>query len=437
MAETTGTPSSFRETGYVNGSGMTEWQQWMSGEKVPDLRWPRSIAVFDRMTREDTRISSVLDAISLPVLGTGWRIDGAGARDEVTEFVADNLGLPIKGADEPRQGQRTRSRGRFSWRLHLEQALLQNKHGHSYFEQVYRPGEDGRIWLRKLAPRPAATIRAIHVALDGGLESIEQHAPAGAPVEWLLRPQKIPVSRLVAYVRKPEPGPYQWIGQSMLRPAYKHWILKDELMRIQAAAARRNGIGVPVFWASPEESEDPEKIEKYRQMASQYRGGESSGVGLPKGADAKLLGVQGNLPDLQQAIAYHDKQMALAGLAHYLNLDGGGSYALASVQENTFVQSVQSQTESVRDTANAHIVEDLVDLNFGVDEPAPRIEFDDIGARQDLTASALKLLIDAGLIRLDRSLEEFTRQQYGLPPKDTPPPEQPWTPGTPNPQEDQ
>lgn len=429
MVETTGVPASVSETGYVT-SGPTAYQQWVQSEQVPELQWPASSLIFDRMTRGDTRISSVLEAIHLPVLGTTWWIEQADARDEVTEFVAKNLGLPIKGADNPQSARPTRSRGRFSWRTHLEQALLRDKYGHAYFEQVYRVGDDGRYWLRKLAPRPAATINKINVALDGGLVSIEQHPPANAPLEWLLRKKDIPVSRLVAYIRKPEPGPTQWIGTALLRPAYKHWILKDEFMRIQAATARRNGMGVPVFTASPEESEDPKRLEEYRKMASAYRGGESSGVGLPHGADAKLLGVQGNLPDMHQAIEYHDKMMAIAGLAHYLNLDGGGSYALASVQENTFVQSVQSSTEALRDTTNAHVVEDLVDVNFGVDEPAPRIVFDDIGSRQDLTASALKLLIDAGVIRLDRSLEEFARQQYGLPEKDTPPPAEPWTPET-------
>lgn len=425
MVDTKPPPApSFQEAGYVNKE-VTDYLQWVEAEKVPDLQWPQSITTFARMGREDGRITSLLQAITLPIRRTPWRVAPAGARDEVVEHVARSLGLPIVGESEEDQARtRTRARNRFSWKEHLRLALLQLKYGHSYFEQVYRPGPDGRLWLHKLAPRPAATIAAIHVARDGGLESIEQHAPAGTLTvqQLLLGNPKIPVDRLVAYVREPEPG--DWLGQSILRPAYKNWILKDELLRIEAATARRNGMGVPVATA-PEGEQD---IARYERLASEFRGGESSGVGLPAGADMKLLGVSGNLPDIRQAIEYHDKQMALAGLAHFLNLDRGGSYALASVQADTFVQSVQSTGEQVRDIANAHIVEDLVDLNFGVDEPAPLIVFDEIGSRQDLTAQALKLLIDAGLIRLDRSLEEYARQQYGLPPKDTPPPEEQWTP---------
>ncbi|MDP1165706.1 hypothetical protein, partial [Klebsiella pneumoniae] len=81
----------------------------------------------------------------------------------------------------------------------------------------------------KLAPRPQKTISAFNVALDGGLESIRQYAPASTGrVLYGLTGVEIPVSRLVAYVRDPEPG--DWRGNSILRPAYKHWLLKDEFM---------------------------------------------------------------------------------------------------------------------------------------------------------------------------------------------------------------
>lgn len=425
MAETAAPPVPSYEVGYVRADGgvsTMDWQQWMDEEKVPELRWPQSIGVYGRMMREDGRVSSVISAIGLPIRRTTWRIEKNGASDEVTEFVARNLGLPIVGESEDDK-PRPRTKGRFSWAEHLRWALLMLPYGHSYFEQVYRL-EDGRAHLRKLAPRPHRTIAGINVARDGGLDSIVQRAPAPEmDVRMVVDGGiKIPVSRLVAYVRDPEPG--DWRGSSLLRPAYKHWLLKDELMRIEAATARRNGMGIPVATA-PEGEND---IDRYQKLASSARAGESSGIGLPYGAEMKLLGVSGNLPDIRQAIEYHDRQIALAGLAHFLNLDRGGSYALASVQADTFVQSVQTQGEAVRDIANAHVVEDLVDLNFGEDEPAPRLVFDEIGSRQDLTADALKTLIDAGLIRLDRSLEEYARQQYGLPSKDTPAPEEPWTP---------
>ncbi len=406
----------FREKGYVYGqasaTGVGDFSQWNEFEQVPDLQWPAAIKIYTRMEREDSRVASLLAAIGLPIRRARWAVAQGGARDEVTEFVARNLGLPIDGADETAYAGRRR--GRFSFKQHLVWALGALQFGHSAFEQLYRSEEDGRVWLHKLAPRPQRTISAWNVALDGGLDSIEQLAPAStARVMYGPAPTTIPVSRLVVYSREMEPG--MWVGKSVLRPSYKHWLLKDELMRIEAVAARRNGVGVPVGTAA--EGATQADVDKLAEMAQQYRVGEHSGAGLPFGAKLQLLGVQGNLPDIRAAIAYHDQMIAISGLAHFLNLSGGGSYALASVQESTFNDSVQTEAEWVADVMNDHVVEDLVDINFGPDEPAPRLTFDRIGTNQDATAAALKMLVEAGILSPDVLVEQAVRQRLGLPAK--------------------
>ncbi|RIR60075.1 phage portal protein family protein [Mycobacteroides abscessus] len=422
------------EQGYVlSSAGATGWGGPIDQfEQTTDLIWPLSVWTYTRMVREDARISSVLRAIGLPIRRTAWRIRQNGASDEVTEFIARNLGLPIEGAadeDEPP----ARTRGRFSWDKHLQQALMALRYGHSVFEQVYRlegEGANVRAVLRKLAPRPQVTIAKWNVDRDGGLVSIEQHPssgftmtssgvaiPAGGPLDSI-----IPINRLVVYAHEPDPG--VWIGNSLLRPAYKHWKLKDELMRIEAAAARRHGIGVPVMKGNATDSEDPDRMDELLAIASAFRGGETAGLAITEGEDFAIASPSGTPIDPRRAIEYHDHQMALVALAHFLNLDSkGGSHALASVQADTFVQSVQTEAEDVRDTAQAHVVEDLVDLNFGEDEPAPLLVFDEIGSRQDATAAALQMLVNAGLLTPDPRLEAFIRSATGLPGPDPNAPE--------------
>ncbi|MGR6523844.1 phage portal protein family protein [Rhodococcus erythropolis] len=396
------------EIGYVNGQGK-DWQLWDESEQVPELQWPDAIEVYRRMARGDARVASVLKAIRLPIQSAGWRIDPNGARREVVEFVALNLALPIEG-DGPLP--KTRTKGRFSWKQHVQQALLSLQYGHSFFEQVYRIDDNDRTWLHKLAPRPQRTISKISVELDGGLHSIEQSPPSSPLAGFGTTTVKpIPVSALVAYVNDPEAG--DWLGSSLLRPAYKHWILKDEFMRVQAGTAKRNGMGIPVGTAASDT--DAAEVTKMKDLASGLRGGMASGVGLARGQDLKLLGVSGNLPDMQQAIEYQDKSIALAALAHFLNLDKGGSYSLASVLNDTFDQSVQAVAEALCDTANAHVVEDLVDLNFGPDEPAPLIMFDEIGSRQDATAASMALLRNAGLLDDDDMVKIAVRQSLRIP----------------------
>lgn len=408
------------EIGHVNPHGTDSmWASIMAqAETVPELQWPQAVNVYRRMPREDSRVSSLLAAIKLPIRRTNWMIDPNGADPEVVDLVAESFGLQVRGASGAPRNTKGRARNRFSWSRHLNLALSSIQYGHSYFEQVYRYDErSGRMYLRKLAPRPQSTIAKINVALDGGLESIEQSSAAGVVHirNAVTLPPPIPVSRLVAYVRDPDPG--DWLGESILRPAYKHWLLKDEMMRIEAATARRNGMGLPVYYGSDDEELRGTDLETGRAMTRSVRAGMGSGMAVPAGADFKLLGVQGNLPDIRASIDAHDKAIALSGLAHFLNLDKGGSYALASVQSDTFVQSVQALAEDICDVTNMHVIEDLVDVNFGEDTQAPRLVFDEIGSRQDAVASALAQLVSAGILFPDRTLEESIRQSYGLPSK--------------------
>jgi hypothetical protein len=426
----TAMPVPVSETGFTNPfPGMlSAFSQWDQFEQVPELLWPNSIRTYTRMDKEDSRIRSVLQAIGLPIRRTPWRIAQNGASDEVTEFVAKNLGLPIVGFSQDDQ-PKGRTKDRFSWSKHLMWTLFFLKFGHAVFEQVYRIGPDGRAYLRKLAPRPSATIAYWDIAMDGGLVGITQFPPGtsfGSPMGTTMGGMsglqlQMPVSRLVVYALDEDPG--QWIGNSLLRPAYKHWLLKDELIRIEATSARRNGVGTPVITAPESVSNasiGSQDLLPYLRIAQRFRGGNNSGVALPFGASFELAGIKGaTIGDfIRQAIEYHDKQMALAALAHFLNLDRGGSYALASVQESTFTQGVQQIANIIQDTAQAHVVEDLVDINWGEDEPAPMLVVDDIGSQQDASAAAIQMLVGAGVLTATPDLEAFERQQMGLPPAD-------------------
>lgn len=382
-------------------------------EDNPQLQWPLSAKTYDRMRREDSQVGSVLRAVTLPIRSTEWLIDPSGANEDVVEFVAANLGLPVRGraVEMP-----LRRRDRFSWSEHLRLALLELVFGHSFFEQVYRE-EDGRLWLRKLAWRPPRTISKIDVARDGGLVSIEQSGSLGRGVT-------IPVDRLVAYVNDREGG--NWVGQSLLRGAYKNWLLKDRLLRGQALTVERNGLGVPVHTQAPipeaiKSRDDREawlkqQAEDGLAVARGFRAGETAGVSLPNGASLSLKGVEGDLPDTDKPIRYHDEQIARAVLAHFLNLGTEtGSWALGSTFADFFTNSLNAVAEHVADVTQQHVVEDLVDVNFGASVRAPLLVCEPIGAQHPATSTAIKELIDAGAVTPDEALEAHVRARFALP----------------------
>jgi phage gp29-like protein len=404
------------EIGYQAGS-LASWTSLAaeSYETNPDLMWPHSIDVFDKMRREDSQVGSVLRAVTLPIRSATWQIDPAGASPDVVDLVATDLGLPVKGREVVAP---VRTRGRFSWSEHLRLALLELVFGHSFFEQVYRM-EGDLARLRKLAWRPPRTIAKIEVAKDGGLKSIQQHGVAGPDVT-------IPVERLVAYVNEREGG--NWLGQSLLRTAYKNWLLKDRMLRAQALTVERNGLGVPVYTGA--EAPDTVTGEERQQwlesekeaglkLATGFRAGEAAGASIPASAKLELIGVTGKLPDTDAPIRYHDEQIARAVLAHFLNLGTEtGSWALGSTFANFFTDSLNAVAGHIADVTQQHVVEDLVDLNWGPDEPAPRLVCEQIGSEQAATAEAIKQLIESKAVTPDDGVETFMRASYGLPVKD-------------------
>lgn len=403
MADTANAPTA--AIGYTQAPHYNWWLY--ENETTPELQWPQSIYVYDQMRRTDAQVASVLRAVTLPVRRTPWRIDPNGARPEVVQFVADDLGLPVAGEHDVRPP--LRSKNRFSWPEHLRLALTMLPFGHSYFEQLYRVNADGtEAHLAKLEFRPQTTIERIDVATDGGLIAIKQYWTARDRV-----PQPIPVDRLVGYVHEREGG--NWLGTSILRNCYKNWLLKDRLLRVQAQTIERNGMGIPDYEAAETET----SLAAGLALTTTLKAGEASGVSRPNGSKLRLMGVEGTLPDADKPIRYHDEQIARAVLAHFLNLGTEtGSWALGSTFADFFTLSLQTLAQMIASTATQHIIEDLVDVNWGPDEPAPKLCFDEIGSRQQATAESLKALVDAGIIHPDEPLEGATRQFYGLPPAD-------------------
>jgi len=394
-------PKPVREKGYATQDAGAWWTD-LTDEHTPELRWPLSIDVFDRMRRQDAQVSSVMRAVKSPIIRTQWRIDGTGCDPEVTQFVADNLGLPIVGEPEDdKPAARLRGRDRFSWDGHLRLALLALDFGHMYFEQVYRLDDAGQFRLRKLGPRMPRTISKVNTARDGGLVSIEQFGTMTGTGGVTL-----PVNRLVAYVLEKEGG--NWLGLSLLRSAYKNWLLKDRALRTWSTAIDRQGMGVPIYEGAQGEAD----LSKGQEIATNARSGDNAGAAIPNGASFKLVGVEGTLPDPDKFVRYQDEQIGRSVLAHVLNLgtqSGGqvGSYNLGSVLSGTLNLGLEDIAGLVGDTASMHIVEDLVDINFGPTVPAPLIVHDPIGVRAselDRVRESTGLTSDADLVKFLRTI---------------------------------
>ncbi|MBB1034641.1 hypothetical protein G6031_09595 [Dietzia sp. CQ4] len=387
----------------AGGAGMFLEENW-------DLRWPNSNRIYAKMAREDAQVRSTLAAVELPPQRTTWRIDPNGADPAMVQLVSEDLRLPVLGDDG--RTPLAVSPGHASWNEHLAHAMKYLTYGVYFFEKVYKT-IDGRDRLWKIAPRPPLTIREIKTDPDGGLRSIVQTPGPGGK-----KPHEIDVDRLLVYVNDPTAG---WTGQSLLRPAYKHWVMKDQYLRLEGQVLQRNGMGVPVYTAGSPENQ--KEVDAGQEIAEGLTAGEHSGASLPYGAKLAIEGTKGQLVSPREAILYHDHAISKAALAHVLNLDGkGGSYALADTQLDMFEQSLQTTAEYVSITGTRYLIEPLCRVAFDLENeptagPFPKLTFDPIGSKKDLSPGDLAILVQAGIILPDRDLEEEVRRRGNLPGK--------------------
>jgi hypothetical protein len=365
------------------------------------------------MMRRDARLSAIVDGYTLQLTRAQWQLDGAGCRPEVVQLVADDLGLPIAGNDEPGPA---RTRG-VSWGEHLRAALTMLPFGHAGFElDVDLSTSQAR--LVGLYERPQWTISHLHIdGKTGALKGITQDAA------WKESSPQIRANALCWYARNREGA--GWQGVSLLRPAYGPWILKREMMRVHAISNRRWGAGVPVAEAIPGTNPTPAQMAEAQRLASAARAGDQAGASMPPNFTLKIAGLSGSVPDTLGFLEWLNREMAQAALMQHLDLGqggNGGSRALGTAFIDSWTLALESIGEHVADTATRQVAAKLVEWNWGEDESVPRVVVSGIGSRREVTAESLNLLLGSGALSGDPALEAWVRREYRLPERVDPPP---------------
>jgi hypothetical protein len=110
-------------------------------------------------------------------------------------------------------------------------------------------------------------------------------------------------------------------GVSVLRSAYKHWYYKDNLYRIDGIAAERHAVGIPKFKMPA--SADKDSKDNIDSMGQRLYAQEQQYVRLADGYDMTIEGLTGTIRDIMQSIQHHDRKIAEAVLADFIDLGAG------------------------------------------------------------------------------------------------------------------
>lgn len=366
----------------------------ISGEEYnSDLSGIKGLQTLDQMRTGDATVRASLMSIKLPIRAANWFVEPASddSKDvEVAEFIEQNLFNEMT----------------ITWADFLRQSLLHLDYGRMVFEIVYKQLENGKIGWHKFAPRLPATIYKWQT--KEGTDGITQFLPTGKDIS-------IPIEKLIIFVNDKEGD--NWEGISVLRPAYKHWYIKDKLYTIDAMAFERQGLGIP--FVKPPTGASKKDEDQAEELLKNLRANEEGHLKIPQGWEFGFMDMgAGSLRNIQPTIMHHDRQIVKNVLAQFLELGASGasgSFALSQDQSRLFLLSLQATARHIAEAINKYAIPRLVDLNFEVKE-YPELSFSRIGQIDfDKLSTALQRLSQAGVLTSDDELEAHIRELMDLP----------------------
>lgn len=379
-----------REMGYASPSPFTAWTR---EERVSELRDKLGIRKYYDMKRADGTVRGALRLVKTPVMSARWFVEPASESTldiNIAKFVEENLFEKLN----------------MPWHRVLEDALLMCEYGYMPLEKVYGIDDDGKIILKKLAPRHPLDIQEWEYDLNGGPNGILMDATEANG----FNPVAIPIEKLVVFVLEQEAGDMR--GISLLRSAYKHYFYKDTLYKIDAIQKERHGIGVPIIKLPMGFTSTDRTLAD--DLGRNLRTNERAHITIPDNWTVEFAKLEGQPVDCLPSIQHHNDQIMLNILAPFYRDPNAKEDAM-----NMFYKGTRYIALTIADTFNRYVIKQLVDFNYSRGK-YPVLRARRIGENEDLRtwSFAFRNLVGAGAIQPDDELEKFLRIELDLPPMD-------------------
>ncbi len=395
------TPAGPITLGQEIGAARTKWRSLLGNEEYNEaLAGIQGIEKFDEMRRQDATVRTSLRLAKTPVLAAQWGVEPGERGNPMSEKQAEFIEWALFEAMT------------ISWEQILMESLLMMDFGYYMFELVFAirewEGQQRVVW-QKWAPR-----HPIDVSQEGW--AYDDHGgPVGVWMTSFEGEQEvfIPIEKLVVFTYDREANNME--GIAILRSAYKHWYYKDNLYRIDAIQKERHGIGIPVIKLPPGFTTSDKTIAD--ELGRNLRTNEQAHVVLPPLWELLFAKVEGQPTNPIESIEHHDSQISKNVFGQWLET---GASASKEQEIDIFMKAMRFTADIIRSVINKHAIKQLIDLNFPGVTKYPVLRVRRIGEANELrtVSFAARNFIGAGVIEPDDELEEWTRDELGMPQKD-------------------
>ncbi|HRJ26544.1 MAG TPA: DUF935 family protein [Fimbriimonadaceae bacterium] len=316
--------------------------------EIPQSGGRQPYSVYDQM-EQDSMIQTVLNTKKLAVLAAPYRLetseteDGLRRREFIEKVFEEMEGSP---------------------KTILMQAMDAFAKGWSVQELVFEPRGEGVI-LKAVRPKNPARF-GLELDEYGVPSQLHLHLP-GEPVQELDR------SRFVVYRHRHQYARSK--GTSDLDSVVPHWRAKQSLLAAWKIHLERYASPTVLGrYARGLPREEQESIASVLSQLSQ-----KTSIVFPSELEVSLLGGdRGASTGFQEAIDYHNREIARAILGNTLTVDEGrriGSMTLGRVHLQVMMMQMDVLREDLaREVMTEQVIRPLIEMNFGGGE-VPRFMF--------------------------------------------------------------
>ena len=352
---------------------------------------PDSYSTYYEMFSTDTQVRQGIEAIKKTILSGEWFIENV--ESEVGTFIHNNL---FNNINFPRI---------------LNSVLDFIVYGVYFIEPVFDyDKENKRVILKKLIPRhPASIVRFIFNDEEPyNITHIEFYSKYGTFI--------MPVEELIIFSFSEN----FYDSQSLLRAAYKHWMIKNKLYRMANLAVARKGVGIPIAALKTPGKLSENQKNSITGVMQALQTSDAGYIIKPPWLDLEEFGGNRDPVTFLDYINHHNKEILKATLTSFLSLGidvAGGTYNLSRDTSKLFYSAARYIAKIVADTFNRYLISNLIFLNFDkVEGELPKLNVTQVG--RDVTVDDVKALsyaMQAGLITPDPAVENTVRKWYNLP----------------------
>lgn len=389
-------------------------------EFLRELQGKRGMAVYQEMAENDDVIGAILFSIENLIRQATWDVQPGGtstADEEAKDFVLSCM-------DDMSD----------TWSDTISEILSFLTYGWSAHEIVYkrRCGKrkdprlnskytDNLIGWQKLPIRSQDTLYEWEYDDNDNVTGLVQNPP---PDFGLIH---IPVDKLLLFRTKSRKGNPE--GRSILRNAYRDWYFKRRIQEIEGIGIERDLAGFPTLTA-PEnlniwDEDDPDMVAirlNAERIVQNIRRDSLEGVVMPNGWELKLLSTGGQRQfNTSEIIERYDSRIAMTTMADFILLghQSVGSFALSSNKTKMFSMAIGSYLDIICEVFNNKAIPALIDINgdhFSGITDYPYLTHSDVeDADLEKLGNYINQMVGCGVLIPDEDLEDFVREQAGMP----------------------